>query len=101
MSLNEENKEPETPSLEEGSKQEFNINELPEKLEKFGDIKLNVKVSLGKKRISLGQFLKITRGSILELDTKKDDFVKIYINGKDIAEADIIIENKDILVKIE
>jgi flagellar motor switch protein FliN len=69
--------------------------EILSSLHGFGDIKLDVKVLLGKIKMPIGQYLKITRGSIVELGKSRTETLDILVNGKKIGEGEVLLE-KDI-----
>ena len=71
--------------------------DLREGLKGFDDISLKMKVVLGKTRMSVGSFLKLTRGSVLELETKLSDKLEVEVNGKKIADSDIAVQDEDII----
>lgn len=64
-------------------------------LKGFGDIKLNLKVLLGSIKMPIGQYLKITRGSIVELGKSRTESLNILVNGTKVAEGEVLL-SKDI-----
>jgi len=63
----------------------------------FSDVSLNLRAKLGSSKMTIGQFLKITRGSILELDQHKESNLDVEINGYKIAEGEIILNDEDLI----
>lgn len=55
------------------------------------DVHLDISVVLGNTTLSLGNLLKITKGSIIELDKLIGESVEIYANNKIIGRGEIII----------
>lgn len=53
-------------------------------------VKLDVRVVLGHNRMPVGELLKLTRGSVIELDRKVGDPVDIMINDRLVARGDLI-----------
>ncbi|MDX1948892.1 MAG: FliM/FliN family flagellar motor switch protein [Rickettsiales bacterium] len=73
---------------------------LAQKLKGFSDLMLNCQVLLGKIRIPVAQFLRLSRGSIIELPMKKADSVSVLVNNKKVADADIVIKGDNIAVEV-
>ncbi len=73
---------------------------LTSKLQGFSDLMLNCKVLLGKIRMPVAQFLKLSRGSIIELPMRKTDPVSVLVNNKKVADADIVIKGDNISVEV-
>jgi flagellar motor switch protein FliN len=65
--------------------------EVLSSLEGFGDVKLGLKIVLGKVKMPIGQYLKITRGSIVELGKSRTALLDIMVNNKKIAEGEIVL----------
>lgn len=59
------------------------------------DVPLSVSVVLGKAAMKVNQLVKLTRGSIIELDRKVGESVEVFINDRLVAKGEIVlIENK-------
>jgi len=71
--------------------------EILSSLNGFGDIKLDVKILLGKIKMPIGHYLKITRGSIVELGKSRTEPLDILVNGKKVAEGEVVLE-KDMAI---
>ncbi len=54
------------------------------------NVRLDVRVVLGHTRMSVAELLKLTRGSVIELDRKVGDPVDIMINDRLVARGDLI-----------
>jgi flagellar motor switch protein FliN/FliY len=67
----------------------------------FKDIRVEVKATLGRIHIPLKQYLKLVRGSIIDLG--KTDNLNIYLscNDKGVAKGDIFVLEKKIGVEIK
>lgn len=93
--MSEENKE--NNQQESSSEQEKEYEyDFKNDISAFDDLSLDCQVILGSAKMSIGQFLRITRGSILELEQSIDERLDVLINGYKIAEGEIII-NQDII----
>ena len=71
--------------------------ERPEKIEKsktynlIMDVELELSAILGETDISLKKVLDITKGSIIELDNKTTQPIKLLANGSQVARGEVVI----------
>ncbi len=75
--------------------------EVISSLKGFGDIKVNVKVLLGKVHMPIGQYLKITRGSIVELGKGRNEPLEVFVNDHMVAQADVVLALDSDMVRVE
>ena len=54
------------------------------------NVKLDVRVVLGHNKLPVGDLLKLTRGSVIELDRKVGDPVDIMVNDRLVARGDLV-----------
>lgn len=54
------------------------------------NVGLQVQIVLGRSRMPISQLLKLTRGSIIELDKKIGDPVEVMINDRLVARGDLV-----------
>jgi flagellar motor switch protein FliN/FliY len=54
------------------------------------NVKLDVRIVLGHNRMPVAELLKLTRGSVIELDRKVGDPVDIMINDRLVARGDLV-----------
>lgn len=54
------------------------------------NVGLNVEIVLGKTRMPISQLLKLSRGSIIELDKKIGEPVDVVINDRLVARGDLV-----------
>lgn len=64
------------------------------------DIKLDVRVRVGRAQRSLGSITQLASGSVVELDCSVNDPVEIVVNGRVIAEGEIVIVGGNYGVRI-
>ena len=95
----EEEEEPEAEAEEtEDGGAEIEVKEAPEAAPSQGgrnidamlNVGLQVQIVLGRSRMPISQVLKLTRGSIIELDKKMGDPVEILINDRLVAKGDLV-----------
>jgi len=71
--------------------------ERPTPVEKSGtynlilDVELELSAILGETDISLKKVLDITKGSIIELDNKTAEPIKLLANGREVARGEVVI----------
>lgn len=64
------------------------------------DVKMNVSVELGHREMSLGNVLKLVRGSVIELEKLAGEPVEILVNGHTIAQGDVVVIDEHFGVRI-
>jgi len=57
------------------------------------DIPLEITVALGKANITIGDLLKLSPGSVVELDKLTNQPLEIFINKKLMAEGEVVVVN--------
>lgn len=82
------------------SDQRFSTRDLAERLDGFGDVRVQAKALLGKVHIPIEQFLKLTRGSVLALDRHKTEAIDLVINEMPIAKVDITVIHDAIGIEV-
>ena len=55
------------------------------------DVELELSAILGETDISLKKVLEITKGTIIELDNKTTDPIKLLANGSEVARGEVVI----------
>ena len=55
------------------------------------DIKLQVRVLFGRTNLRLREVLKLSSGSIVELDRSPDDIVELVVNNRVIARGQVVV----------
>ena len=64
------------------------------------DIQLPVVVRLGQTELPMGELLKLTPGSILELNRSADAPIELLVNGKRIALGEVVVVEGDVAFRI-
>ncbi|QJA05529.1 flagellar motor switch protein FliN [Thermosulfurimonas marina] len=62
-------------------------------LELILDIPLEVSVEIGRTKMILNDLLKLTQGSIIELNKMAGEPVEIYVNGRLMARGEVVVVN--------
>lgn len=59
------------------------------------DVPLSISAVLGRSKMNVSQLVKLTRGSVIELDRKVGEAVDVFINDRLVAKGEIVlIDNK-------
>ena len=52
---------------------------------------VNISAVLGKSHMSVAQLLKLTSGSVLELDRKVGEAIDIFVNNRLVARGEVVV----------
>ena len=74
--------------------------ELEEGLDLLSDVNLNVKIELGRTSMYLEDVLRLSEGSVVELDKLAGDPVDVYVNDRHVATGEVLILNDNFCVRI-
>jgi len=55
------------------------------------DVPVSIKAVLGKSSINVAQLMKLSRGSVLELDRKVGEAIDIYVNNRLVARGELVV----------
>ncbi len=64
------------------------------------DVELEMSAILGETDISLQKVLDITKGSIIELDNKTTEPIKLLANGREVAKGEVVIIEDNFGIRI-
>ncbi len=64
------------------------------------DIPLEITVELGKSKITIGDLLKLSQGSVVELDKLTNQPLQIYVNKKLMAEGEVVVVNEKFAIRL-
>jgi len=64
------------------------------------DVNLNVRIELGRTRMSVEDILKLQDGSVVTLDKLAGDFVDVLVNDKLVARGEVLILNDRFCVRV-
>lgn len=73
---------------------------LDPKLELLYDLQLPVSIELGRTNMLIRDILRLGRGSVIEFDKLVSEPVDILINGKKIAEGEVVVIDKHFGIRI-
>jgi len=69
-------------------------------IELLNDVELNVKIELGRAELTVEEILKLTNGSVVELDKLAGDPVDILVNDQLVARGEVLVVNDNLCVRI-
>ncbi|GKX65456.1 flagellar motor switch phosphatase FliY [Inconstantimicrobium mannanitabidum] len=101
--------------IEEPKRQPVNVNEVsfeplptnqpvmrpaPDNIDLILDVPLEISVVLGRTKKSIKDILALGNGSLIELDRLADEPVEILINGKKIANGEVVVVDENFGVRV-
>ncbi|MCS7154431.1 MAG: flagellar motor switch protein FliN [Bacteroidota bacterium] len=69
-------------------------------LEILADVHLEISVELGRRTMPLAEVLRLTKGSLIELDKLAGEPVDILVNGRKIAQGEVVVIDENFGVRI-
>ena len=69
-------------------------------VERLGEVTLEVAVEIGRARLPVRDLLRLSRGSVVELDRSPGDPVDVLVNGTLFARGEIVVVGDDLGVRI-
>lgn len=72
----------------------------PKNLDLILDVPLEFSVVLGKSKKTIKEVLSFGNGSVIELDKQADEPLEIYVNGKLIAQGEVVVINENFGIRI-
>lgn len=91
--------EPDFPDLDEKGT-ESNYTPLDPKLDLLYDLQLPVSIELGRTNMLIRNILRLGRGSVIEFDKLVSEPVDVLINGKKVAEGEVVVIDKHFGIRI-
>jgi flagellar motor switch protein FliN len=64
------------------------------------DIPLEITVELGSARITIGDLLKLSQGSVVELNKLTDEPLDIFVNKKLMAHGEVVVVNEKFGIRL-
>lgn len=86
--------------FEEFAKSDTHFEKKDHKIDMLIDLSLPVSIELGKTSMMIKDILELERGSIIEFDKMASEPVDILINGKKMAEGEVVVIDKHFGIRI-
>ena len=64
------------------------------------DVELDVRIELGRTRMRLDELLKVSDGSVIELNRLADDPVDVFVNDRLVARGEVVVLNENFAVRV-
>jgi len=78
-----------------GSTKKFEMN-----IDSLLDISVEISVEIGRTKLTIGELLALSKGSIIELNRIAGESVDIYVNDKLLGKGEIVLVNERLGVRI-
>ncbi|MAX25503.1 MAG: flagellar motor switch protein FliN [Phycisphaeraceae bacterium] len=72
----------------------------PEGIDMLRDVDLHVAIELGRTNMLVEDVLKITDGSVIELDKLAGDPVDVYVNDRLVARGEVLVLNDNFCIRV-
>ncbi len=79
---------------------ETGYGKLPENIDLLSDVKLDVKIELGRTTMLVEDVLRLGEGCVVELDKLAGDPLDFYVNNRHIARGEVLVLNDNFCVRI-
>ncbi len=90
---------PKFPELDTAS-EDTEFSEFDSKLELLYDLQLPVTIELGRTNMLIRNILKLGRGSVIEFDKLVSEPVDVLVNGRKVAEGEVVVIDKHFGIRI-
>lgn len=90
---------PDFPEMDYGSESTI-YSPLDPKLELLYDLQLPVSIELGRTNMLIREILRLGRGSVIEFDKLVSEPVDVLINGKKVAEGEVVVIDKHFGIRV-
>ena len=77
-----------------------NLSIDPKRVTMLSDVKLRVKIQLGRTRMLVEDVLRLGEGSVVELDKLADEPVDVLVNDRLVARGEVLVLNDNFCVRI-
>ncbi|MFZ4619126.1 MAG: flagellar motor switch protein FliN [Bacteroidota bacterium] len=80
--------------------QQAPVKEKDLKIDLLFDLSLQVSIELGRTKMLIKDILELQRGSVIELEKLASEPVDILVNGKKVAEGEVVVIEKHFGIRI-
>jgi len=86
--------------LVEEPKETTGANGAELNLDSLLDVPIDISVEIGRTKMTIGELLSLSKGSIVELKRTASEAVDIYVNGKLLGKGEVIVVNERLGVRV-
>jgi len=69
-------------------------------LDSLLDVPIDISIEIGRTRMTIGELLSLSKGSIVELKKSAGESVDIYVNGKLLGKGEVVVVNERLGVRV-
>jgi flagellar motor switch protein FliN len=69
-------------------------------LDSLLDVPIDISVEIGRTKMTIGELLSLSKGSIVELKKTAGESVDIYVNGKLLGKGEVVVVNERLGVRV-
>ncbi len=70
------------------------------KLDSLLDVPIDISIEIGRTKMTIGELLSLSKGSIVELKKSPGESVDIYVNGKLLGKGEVVVVNERLGVRV-
>jgi flagellar motor switch protein FliN len=75
-------------------------NNVELNLDSLLDVPIDISIEIGRTKMSIGDLLSLSKGSIVELKKTAGEAVDIYVNGKLLGKGEVVVVNERLGVRV-
>src|SRR5512136_2421698 len=64
------------------------------------DVPIDISIEIGRTKMTIGDLLSLSKGSIVELKKTAGEAVDIYVNGKLLGKGEVVVVNERLGVRV-
>ncbi len=72
----------------------------PLSYDKLIDISVKLVTELGSTKVTVRDYLKLTKGSVIDLDKPAGESVELYVNGKILGKGEVMVYEDNLAIRI-
>jgi flagellar motor switch protein FliN/FliY len=69
-------------------------------LDSLLDVPIDISIEIGRTKMTIGELLSLSKGSIVELKKSAGESVDIYVNGKLLGKGEVVVVNERLGVRV-
>jgi flagellar motor switch protein FliN len=78
----------------------MNGNNAELNLDSLLDVPIDISIEIGRTKMTIGELLSLSKGSIVELKKSAGESVDIYVNGKLLGKGEVVVVNERLGVRV-